>query len=87
MPAFGSCNLASINLGEFVKSPFTKYARFEFEKFSELVHDGVIYLNEVLDENMNLHPMWRCYKQHNGKSEICIKNTVTVDRVGFVREE
>ncbi len=57
MPAFGSCNLASINLGEFVKSPFTKYARFEFEKFSELVHDGVIYLNEVLDENMNLHPL------------------------------
>lgn len=57
MPAFGSCNLSSINLSEFVKNPFTKYARFEFEKFSELVHNGVIYLNEVLDENMNLHPL------------------------------
>lgn len=57
LPAFGSCNLASINLGEFVKHPFTKYARFAFEEFAELVHDGVIYLNEVLDENMQLHPL------------------------------
>ncbi len=57
MPAFGSCNLSSINLSEFVKNPFTRYARFEFEKFIELVHNGVIYLNEILDENMNLHPL------------------------------
>ena len=57
LPAFGSCNLASINLSEFVKDPFTKYARFEFEKFEEMVKDGVIYLNEILDENMKLHPL------------------------------
>ncbi len=57
LPAFGSCNLASINLSEFVKDPFTKYARFEFEKFEEMVRNGVIYLNEVLDENMKLHPL------------------------------
>ena len=57
LPAFGSCNLASMNLSEFVKNPFTKYARFEFERFGELVRNGVIYLNEVLDENMKLHPL------------------------------
>ncbi len=57
LPAFGSCNLSSINLSELVKNPYTKYARFEFDKFSELVRNGVIYLNEVLDENMNLHPL------------------------------
>lgn len=57
LPAFGSCNLASINLSEFVKNPFTKYARFEFEKFSEMVRNGVIFLNEVLDENMTMHPL------------------------------
>ncbi|MDO5037870.1 MAG: adenosylcobalamin-dependent ribonucleoside-diphosphate reductase [Tissierellia bacterium] len=57
LPAFGSCNLASINLGEFVKNPFSKYARFEFDAFGALVRDGVIYLNEVLDENMDLHPL------------------------------
>jgi len=57
LPAFGSCNLSSINLSEFVKHPFTKYARFEFERFGEMVRHGVTYLNEVLDENMNLHPL------------------------------
>ncbi|MBC8591071.1 adenosylcobalamin-dependent ribonucleoside-diphosphate reductase [Wansuia hejianensis] len=57
LPPFGSCNLASINLSEFVKNPFTEYGRFEFEKFGEMVRNGVIYLNEVLDENMKLHPL------------------------------
>lgn len=57
LPAFGSCNLSSINLSQYVKHPFTKYARFEFEKFGEMVRNGVIYLNEVLDENMKLHPL------------------------------
>lgn len=57
LPAFGSCNLSSINLSNFVKDPFTKYARFEFEKFGQIVRDGVVYLNEVLDDNMELHPL------------------------------
>lgn len=57
LPAFGSCNLSSINLSEFVKNPFTKYAYFEYERFGKMVRDGVIYLNEVLDENMELHPL------------------------------
>ena len=57
LPAFGSCNLSSINLSEFVKKPFTRHAYFEFEKFGEMVREGVIYLNEVLDENMELHPL------------------------------
>ncbi len=57
LPAWGSCNLSSINLGQFVKNPFTKHAYFEFEKFSQMVRDGVVFLNEVLDENMELHPL------------------------------
>ena len=40
-----------------MKNPFTKDAEFDLEKFSEAVRVGVIYLNEVLDENMNLHPL------------------------------
>lgn len=57
LPAFGSCNLSSINLSEFVKNPFTKFAYFEYEKFGDMVREGVIYLNQVLDENMELHPL------------------------------
>lgn len=57
LPAFGSCNLSSINLAEFVKHPFTTNAEFDYDRFGEMVREGVIYLNEVLDENMNLHPL------------------------------
>ena len=57
LPAFGSCNLSSINLSEYVKNPFTEEATFDYERFGEMVREGVIYLNEVLDENMNLHPL------------------------------
>ncbi|MDO5717189.1 MAG: adenosylcobalamin-dependent ribonucleoside-diphosphate reductase [Tissierellia bacterium] len=57
LPAFGSCNLSSINLSEFVKNPFTPYALFDFEGFGKLVRDGVVYLNNVLDENTELHPL------------------------------
>lgn len=57
LPAWGSCNLSSINLAEFVRDPFTDKARFEFDNFAEMVRQGVIYLNEVLDENRELHPL------------------------------
>ncbi len=57
LPAFGSCNLSSINLSEFVTKPFTNEAEFEFDRFGEMVREGVIYLNEILDENMLLHPL------------------------------
>ncbi|QQY79001.1 ribonucleoside-diphosphate reductase class II [Keratinibaculum paraultunense] len=57
LPAYGSCNLSSINLSEFVKNPFTSKANFDFKGFAEMVREGIIYLNEVLDENINLHPL------------------------------
>ena len=57
LPAFGSCNLASINLSEFVKYPFTEIAEFNYEEFGKMVRNGVIYLNEILDENLPLHPL------------------------------
>lgn len=57
MPAFGSCNLSSINLSEFVINPFTNQAAFDYVRFGDIVRNGVTYLNEVLDENMNLHPL------------------------------
>ena len=57
LPAFGSCNLSSINLSEFVIDPFTDKAKFDFDDFKNVVKQGVIYLNEILDENMYLHPL------------------------------
>ncbi|GMG95841.1 adenosylcobalamin-dependent ribonucleoside-diphosphate reductase [Tepidimicrobium xylanilyticum] len=57
LPPFGSCNLSSINLSEFVKNPFTDKAEFDYARFKEMAREGVIFLNEVLDENMNFHPL------------------------------
>lgn len=57
LPAYGSCNLSSINLSEFVKKPFSKYSYFDYSEFQEVVRNGVIYLNQILDENMLLHPL------------------------------
>lgn len=57
LPGFGSCNLSSINLSEFVRNEFTEEAEFQYEEFGEMVREGVIFLNEVLDENMYLHPL------------------------------
>ncbi len=57
LPAFGSCNLSSINLSSLVINEFEDNAEFDFDGFRQMVRDGVIYLNEVLDENMKLHPL------------------------------
>ena len=57
LPAFGSCNLSSINLGEFVVRPFTDEARLDEDRLRQMVREGVVYLNEILDENMKLHPL------------------------------
>lgn len=57
LPAGGSCLLGSINLSEFIVHPFTNKAYFDFDKFEEVVKDAVVYLNEVLDEGLELHPL------------------------------
>lgn len=49
--------MSSINLAEFVRSPFTANAYFDYDGFKETTKQGVIYLNEVLDEGLPLHPL------------------------------
>lgn len=57
LPDFGSCNLGSMNLSEYVVKPFTKEAYFDFDSFAKDVKEAVVYLNEILDEGMYLHPL------------------------------
>lgn len=52
LPAGGSCLLSSINLSAFVRNK-----EFDFDDFGETVANGVIYLNEVLEEGLSLHPL------------------------------
>ena len=53
LPAGGSCLLGSINLSAFVKDE-----KFDFADFADTVSHAVIALNEVLDEGLELHPLF-----------------------------
>jgi len=57
LPAGGSCLLGSINLAEFVIAPFTKNAKFDFDKFIIAVKIATKALNEVLDEGLPIHTL------------------------------
>lgn len=57
LPPGGSCLLGSINLSEFVLNPFTKQATFDYQTFCETVQDSVVFLNEILDEGLDLLPL------------------------------
>lgn len=57
LPAGGSCLLGSISLAEFVKNPFTPKAEFDFKALENAVGAAVIYLNEILEEGLPLHPL------------------------------
>ncbi|MBE7014804.1 MAG: adenosylcobalamin-dependent ribonucleoside-diphosphate reductase [Ruminococcaceae bacterium] len=57
LPAGGSCLLGSINLAAFVENEFEANSEFDFEGFSDAVEEAVIYLNEVLEEGLPLHPL------------------------------
>ena len=54
---YGACLLGSINLSAFVLNPFTKEATFDINEFILCVHDAIRALNEVLDDNIPLHPL------------------------------
>ena len=49
MPAYSLCCLSAINLAKLVNNPFTDEAKFDFNRFRELVQMGVRFLDNVLD--------------------------------------
>lgn len=57
LPAGGSCLLGSFNLAEYVLNPFTNNAKFDFDTFKNDIKTVVIYMNEILDEGLPLHPL------------------------------
>lgn len=54
LPAFGSCNLGSLNLSAFVNEDS---GEFNGDEFTEAVSIAVKALNDVLDEGMDKHPL------------------------------
>lgn len=57
LPKHGACNLASLNLSEFVNKAFTDDAYFDYVSFAKAVNAAIRGLDDVLDENMSNHPL------------------------------
>lgn len=53
LPEGGSCCLGSINLAEFVRDDKT----FDYDDFKKTVRLAVRFLNDILDEGLELHPL------------------------------
>jgi ribonucleoside-diphosphate reductase alpha chain len=49
LPSYGCCCLGSIDLTRFILKPFTSGARFDFDRFAQLIRTAVRMLDNVLD--------------------------------------
>ena len=52
LPDYGACLLSAINLSEFVVND-----KFDFANFDQSVRTVTTYMNKLLDESLNLHPL------------------------------
>lgn len=53
LPAGGSCLLGALNLAEFVRDK-----QFHVDEFENAIRTAVVALNDVLDEGLDLHPLY-----------------------------
>lgn len=49
LPAYGACNLGSLNLTQFVRAAFTPQARLDFSALEEAAHIATRFLDNVID--------------------------------------
>lgn len=52
-----SCLLASLNLSEYIKDPFTDKAKFDRELFKQDLREIVIYMDDLLEEGVEFLPL------------------------------
>lgn len=51
LPPYGSCNLGSVNLANFVKNPYTGEAEVDWERLGQVVRTATHFLDNVIDAN------------------------------------
>ena len=52
-----ACVLSSLVLSRFVSNPFTDQSEFNFDKFREMVARGVRHLDNIVEMNLEKHPL------------------------------
>lgn len=57
LPKHAACNLCSINLSEYVLSPFTPEVSFDYDTFADDVSEIVEAMDSIIDENLDNHAL------------------------------
>ncbi|MFQ5994323.1 MAG: adenosylcobalamin-dependent ribonucleoside-diphosphate reductase [Acidiferrobacterales bacterium] len=86
LPPYGSCLLGSINLTKFVEEPFTEQARFDWQRY----RDVVATFTRMLDNVVEIHglPLDRqaqeiSYKRRHGMGFLGLGSTLTMLRMKY----
>lgn len=77
LPAYGACNLGSINLTQFVLSPFAENARIDWIHLEEVVTVATRFLDNVID--ISQYPLKRQRQQALGTRRIGLGLTGLAD--------
>ena len=86
LPEYGACLLGSINLTKFVLSPFTDEARFDWEKFRNVVRIFTRMLDNVVDINGLPLPQQRneiLSKRRHGMGYLGLGSTLTMLKLKY----
>jgi ribonucleoside-diphosphate reductase alpha chain len=86
LPAYGSCLLGSVNLTRFVIDPFTEHARFDWERYREVVGVFTRMLDNVVE--VNGLPLYRqrdeiLRKRRHGMGFLGLGSTLTMLRMPY----
>jgi len=90
LPPYGSCLLGSVNLTRFVKHPFTKKAKFDWENYNKTVGVFTRMLDNVVEINGLPLPQQRdeiTSKRRHGMGYLGLGSTLTMLGVKYGSEE
>ncbi|MEE4276971.1 MAG: adenosylcobalamin-dependent ribonucleoside-diphosphate reductase [Halieaceae bacterium] len=90
LPPYGSCLLGSINLTRLVLDPFTERARFDWERFREVVAVFTRMLDNVVEINGLPLPQQRheiSYKRRHGMGFLGLGSTLSMLRMRYGDED
>lgn len=90
LPPYGSCLLGSVNLTKYIEDPFTEAARFNWDKFEEVVSVFTRMLDNVVEQNglpleQQRHEI--TFKRRHGMGFLGLGSALTMLRMKYGSED